>query len=222
MGERACDRVRGLLPRYREGDLNEKELREVRAHLAVCEGCRKELKALEKLFDVVASVDLEPPNEHFWLRFPAKVRQRIEEKERRSRRAKGLVPVLGGAVLALLALLFPWREGDFETGDVNFEMVYESGYGYYLDQLADEELTDLMSVMAEKLELGKDMLQDAELIASDTQFELSTDDEAMENLGTVIEEYLARRVGAETIIVNGLSDDEVNILLRKLEELSSS
>ncbi len=219
MYKKLCDKVRELLPRYREGELSKGELREVRSHLSTCEECRRELEALERLFDVTSSMDLDVPDEYFWLRFPVKLRQRIREKDKRARRAKVFVPAFGGAVLAVLILFLLWGKGNFKDEGINFEITYGSSYSYYLDQFSDNELIDVIDMVAENLEVSQDTLWEDQLAAADQQSDLLAY-ENLENLSNTIEEYLAESVSAETII-DELSDDEINVFLRRLEEISS-
>lgn len=46
-----CRKVLELLPRFIEDDFSDDESREVRDHLATCEGCREEWKAMRALVD---------------------------------------------------------------------------------------------------------------------------------------------------------------------------
>jgi anti-sigma factor RsiW len=99
-----CDRIRENFADYLAGDLDEKTLREVRAHLAGCSPCRSELEELSAIWTKLGVLPQEQPGpavrEKFYGTLEAYMAGMEGEKEK---------PGLGRSLARLAAHLMPRR-----------------------------------------------------------------------------------------------------------------
>jgi anti-sigma factor RsiW len=99
-----CDRIRESFADYLAGDLDERTLREVRAHLAGCSPCRSELEELSAIWTKLGVLPQEQPGpavrEKFYGTLEAYVAGMEGEKEK---------PGLGRSLARLAAHLMPRR-----------------------------------------------------------------------------------------------------------------
>jgi anti-sigma factor RsiW len=63
-----CDRVLAQLDRYSQSDLPSAQMREVELHLAACDPCRKELRALDQVLLLVEGIERPLPPTDLWAR----------------------------------------------------------------------------------------------------------------------------------------------------------
>jgi anti-sigma factor RsiW len=99
----SCSKWVEPISRMLEGSLNERELRELESHLAVCARCRAEL-ALQRGIDAALQAELHSALPANFARRVAAAAAEKSELERASRQWLMLVPPL--AVAAALAVLF--------------------------------------------------------------------------------------------------------------------
>ena len=106
-----CDEVRGRLDEWVEGSLDEREKEAIAAHLAGCEACRDEARALEALLAAAAELprEIRPPRD-LWNGIDARLGDEpsavvVPLAARRGPRRAGLPPwALVAAALALVVV----------------------------------------------------------------------------------------------------------------------
>jgi ferric-dicitrate binding protein FerR (iron transport regulator) len=87
-----CARARELLMARLDGEITPGDLAELERHLAVCGECRRELKEMGELTDLVGEVRLAKPSEEDMMRYWPSVYARIE-------RGMGWGLLVAGAVI---------------------------------------------------------------------------------------------------------------------------
>ena len=104
-----CKDVDRLLIDYYEGSLDPILSKKVEEHLADCEGCRRSLKEIERVYGLLAKDSIPLPEEGFWVNFLPQVRARIEGSEKPRRvilpRIRWSVGVVSMLLLVIIASL---------------------------------------------------------------------------------------------------------------------
>jgi len=111
----AGDRVRERLSAWLDGELSPEERREVAAHLEVCEKCRRELAALERLDAALGNLDAPTP-----ARLTARVLDRLQPRRRYrwqslAMAASLILGIVLGGTLARDYYPYPPSNGDAEV-----------------------------------------------------------------------------------------------------------
>ncbi|HEX9916794.1 MAG TPA: zf-HC2 domain-containing protein [candidate division Zixibacteria bacterium] len=75
-----CDQIEKLLYLYEDGELDEKEKREVGEHIKICPNCSKKLADLKLIRAEVKEKKVPQPSETYWESFAHRVKERIEDK----------------------------------------------------------------------------------------------------------------------------------------------
>jgi Putative zinc-finger len=113
-----CDKFRSLLVERQEGIISPEDAKTLDRHLSSCDRCRQDLALIGVSFETLRSVrDADPPTHYFTNLLP-RIRQRIENRERRSfapalplwvQRILAPGSALGvlGSIVALYVLLTP-------------------------------------------------------------------------------------------------------------------
>jgi len=101
-----CKETHFLLNDYLEGSLSSDDKTRVEQHLSGCESCRRDLKEIKLISDMLTQDRVPEMEEQFWINFLPQVRSRIEKQRKPTRT---LVPrtrlVLGFLSILLVAII---------------------------------------------------------------------------------------------------------------------
>lgn len=97
-----CDRFRELMMARVDGEISPDDLRELEAHLAECEDCRRELDEMEKIAELVGQIELPRPSEEDMMNYWPSIYARIERGAGWGLLIAGVVIWVGYGVFAFL------------------------------------------------------------------------------------------------------------------------
>lgn len=150
----SCEQARTLFDKKIDGNIDQSEEARLGAHLAECEACRREYKALERTHVYLSSFAVEVPSE-----LSANVMERIQKEPKRSatilRRLRPLIALPVAALLCVALLHSPLfdvmmpakevadmaEEANKVNGDLNASLSGQNEKPKY-DDLADGGLED--------------------------------------------------------------------------------
>ncbi len=100
-----CADIRKILPDYTVGALEEHIAAHVRAHLAECESCRRELAALERTGELLAPLLPADPPRDLWPKIRAQLEPRTQPKPAWRVYWKPAMAIAAAAAILIVALL---------------------------------------------------------------------------------------------------------------------
>ncbi len=155
-----CDEIKNKLADLTEGLLEEREARDIRAHLAGCADCAKELQAIENAWDMVGALDAEEPEPGYVSRFW--IRLAHQEPWYRTW-AKTLRPVFSIRILAPVASLAVVLiiAGMLHLAPTSAPRTAVPAQGSQVAQVSGVRTTDQVSV---ELVENLDMLEDLDML----------------------------------------------------------
>jgi hypothetical protein len=202
-----CRKITSLLVDYYEGSLSSEDRKLVEDHLKVCSHCRKELKEMESLFEVLNQEKTEKMDENFWINFVPEIRGRIEQTSPR-RVIWNLFPRLGSllgsvVVIILVGIILFSRDYNFQISGVS-DLAETETYSLYEFENTTDQLAGILS-LAE----GTEGLSD--LISPD-------DKQSILALEEIIDDQYWKKAELEDLL-DDLSSEELNLLEEKIENM---
>ena len=74
------DKIKELILLYHDGELGEKDNKEVEEHIAHCPECQKEFEEMKKLEEVMGNMKLKKPGKEIWEVYWTSIYNRLERK----------------------------------------------------------------------------------------------------------------------------------------------
>ena len=144
-----CSKITSLLDDYQQNTLGPEEKKLVQEHLRACESCRKELKEIQSLFNVLEREKTEKVEENFWINFVPEIRKRID-KAPSPRLTWNLIPKLGpllGFAIAILVVGVFMFSKDYSSR-VSGVLTYEQTgtYSLYEFESPTDQLASILSL----------------------------------------------------------------------------
>jgi predicted anti-sigma-YlaC factor YlaD len=87
------EKIKELILLYHDGELGEKDKKEVEEHIAHCPECQKEFEEMKKLEEVMGKMELKKPGKEVWEVYWASIYNRLERK------AGWILMSIGGMIL---------------------------------------------------------------------------------------------------------------------------
>ncbi len=99
-----CPEARRAMAERLAGETDEIAIRELAVHVASCPACAREEGAVDEALAALSEDDVPDPGPVYWSSFGKRVRARIKDRARRSRRRTALLSAAAAALVAVLAL----------------------------------------------------------------------------------------------------------------------
>ncbi|MBU0900143.1 zf-HC2 domain-containing protein [bacterium] len=131
-----CEKARRRLSAFLDGEINEKEGKEIRGHLGVCPSCSKELEALSFSWNFLLKLKLVEPPVHLIQRIITKVATIKKElpwwQELFLRPATAMFIIIVGLMIGSILWQFLYLNNNYPG-----ETSYEFASSIYLDSFAN-------------------------------------------------------------------------------------
>lgn len=141
----SCDKIKEWFADYLVGDLDDKPLAEVQAHLAACPSCRQELESLSAIWTKLGVIPQEQPSSHLRQRFYSMLEAYKEGMEKEKARARL------GQVLSRLVERFMPRRPVYQLALSLLLLAIGLGGGYLLNSPARSAATNEISTLHQEV-----------------------------------------------------------------------